>query len=130
MGIGTLMRVRTMPWPRRLLALAFLLALGFTGVYVVRTVADAIYWNEHRDEPIEGWMPIGYVAHSYHVPPHVLFGALGLPFAPPDHRPIAVIAREREQTVDQLAMRLRYAIVHARPPYPPPPPPPKPGPRR
>lgn len=58
MGIGTLMRVRTMPWPRRLLALAFLLALGFTGVYVVRTVADAIYWNEHRDEPIEGWMPI------------------------------------------------------------------------
>lgn len=124
------MRLPPMSWPRRILAVAFLLALGFTTLHVVRTVTAAIYWNGHRDEPIEGWMPIGYVAHSYHVPPHVLFGALGLPFAPPDKRPLAAIASARSQSVDRLAARLHYAIVHARPPYPPPPPPPKPEPHR
>ncbi len=39
---------------RLLLALAFAIALSFTAVHAVRTVVDAIYWNQHRDEPIEG----------------------------------------------------------------------------
>lgn len=107
---------------RRLLIAAFVIALAFTGYHIVRTVNAAIYWNQHRDEPIERWMTLGYVAHSYHLPPHVLNEALGLP-ARPDHRPIGVIARARGESVDAIAARLRYAIVHARPPYPPPGPP-------
>ena len=36
------------------------------------------------DEPIQGWMNIGYIAHSYHVPAYVLAQALGLPPGPED----------------------------------------------
>ena len=113
---------------RALLALAFLLALGFTILHVVRILQDAIYWREHRDEPIQGWMTIGFVAHSYHVPPHVLLLALHLPFGPPpDKRTLSTIAASRGKSVDQLAAILTHAIVHARPPYPPPPPPKRAG---
>ena len=120
------MEHRTRRTGRWLLALAFLLALGFTTVHVVRTVQDAIYWRQHRDEPIQGWMTVGFVAHSYHVPPHVLLLALHLPLGPPpDKRTLADIAASRGQSVDQLAAVLNDAIVHARPPYPPPPPPPR-----
>ncbi len=110
---------------RLLLGLAFLLALAFTAVHGVRTVQDAIYWREHHDEPIQDWMTVGFVAHSYHVPPYVLL-ALHLPLGPPpDKRTLADIAAARGQSMGQLAAALGDVIVHARPPYPPPPPPPK-----
>ncbi len=109
-------------WRRIGIAL-FVAVVAFTGYQAVRTVSAAIYWSAHRDEPIERWMTIGYVAHSYHVPPHVLHDALGLAPAP-DHRPLGQIARERGQSFDQVAATLNDAIVHVRPPYPPPGPPP------
>ncbi|MDH7639373.1 hypothetical protein [Sphingomonas oryzagri] len=110
---------------RWLLIGAFLLALGFTSFHLVRVVSDAIYWNEHKDERIEGWMTAGFIAHSYHVPPHVLLMAIGLPPGPPpDNRPLAVIARNQGRSVAELRAVLQNAIIHARPPYPPPPPPP------
>lgn len=117
------MSAATRHWGRRLLLAAFVVSLGFTGLHVVRTVRDAIYWNAHRDEPIEGWMTLGYVAHSYHVPPHILFRALGMQPGPPEHRNIAALARTRGESVDAVAARLNHAIVHVRPPYPPPGPP-------
>lgn len=111
---------------RRLLQLAFVLALAFTAFHAFRTVRDAIYWRQHRDEPIEGWMNVGFVAHSYHVPPHVLLMAIGLPPGPPpDKRPLRLIAEAQGRSLDQLEAALLNAIVHARPPFPPPPPPPK-----
>jgi hypothetical protein len=60
----------------------------FTGFFVWRTVERARYWREHRDEPIRGWMTVGYIAHSYHVPSHVLKAALDLPPDQPDKRPL------------------------------------------
>ena len=113
-------------WRRVLIAL-FVAVVAFTGYHAVRTVSDAIYWNAHRDEPIQRWMTIGYVAHSYHVPPHVLHQALGLP-PQPDRRPLGRIARDSGRSMDAIEARLTYAIVHARPPYPPPAPPQKPRP--
>ena len=116
--------MRNDKWRRALIAV-FVAVLAFTGWQAVRTVSAAIYWQHHRDEPIERWMTIGYVAHSYHVPPHILHQALGLPPAP-DHRPLGRIARESGRTLAQVEAKLTYAIVHARPPYPPPPPPARP----
>ena len=104
-------------WRRIGIAL-FVMVVAFTGYQAVRTISAALYWNAHRDEPIERWMTIGYVAHSYHVPPPVLHEALGLAPAP-DHRPLGRIARESGQSFDQVAAKLTYAIVHVRPPYPP-----------
>ena len=106
--------------------LAFVLVVSVTGLFAVRTVRRTIYWRFHQDEPIRPWMNIGYIAHSYRVPPWVLSQALGLPPKPgkPDRRPIREIAREQNRSVDEVIAVLQNAIVHARPPYPPPGPPP------
>src|SRR6266850_2483884 len=111
-------------WRKSVVAAAFLLSLAIAIFFVVRAVRPAIYWHYHKDEPIESWMSVGYVAHSYHVPPHVLYSALGLPHKPPDKRPLSEIARAQNRSMDEVRTILLDAIVHARPPYPPPPPPP------
>ncbi|MDT7541385.1 MAG: hypothetical protein QOE33_1289 [Acidobacteriota bacterium] len=102
----------------------FVLVLGATGIHTTRTIRRALYWREHRDEPISGWMTVGYVAHSYHVPAHVLYSALDLPQTKPhDRRPLREIARAQGRSMNDLRAILQDAITHARPPYAPPPPP-------
>lgn len=108
-----------------LVVLAFVLVVSFTGLFAVRTVRRAIYWHYHQDEPIRPWMNLGYIAHSYSVPPWVLHQALGLP-QKPDRRPVREIARAQNRPVDEVIAVLQNAIVHSRPPYPPPGPPPPP----
>src|SRR5258708_32133984 len=111
-----------------LLVLALVLVVSATGLFAVRTVRRAVYWRYHQDETIRPWMSIGYVAHSYRVPPWVLEQALGLPAQsdrpaerrPPDHRPLREIAREQGRSVEEVIAILQNAIVHSRPPYPPP----------
>jgi hypothetical protein len=115
-------QMKTFGWRQALLALAFLLSLSVVVIFVVRAVRPAIYWHYHQDEPIRGWMNVGYVAHSYHVPPHVLYQALGMPHTPPDRRPLREIAKAQNRSMDELRKLLLDAIVHSRPPYPPPPP--------
>ena len=113
-------------WRQAALAVAFLLCVSVAVIFVVRAVRPAIYWHYHQDEAIRGWMTVGYVAHSYHVPPHVLYRALGLPHKPPDRRPLREIAKAQKRSMDEIRSVLLDAIIHARPPYPPPPPPPPP----
>ncbi|HLO01157.1 MAG TPA: hypothetical protein VK208_22055 [Pyrinomonadaceae bacterium] len=110
-------------WRQWLVVIAFVLVLSFTGLFVLRTVRRAIYWHYHQDEVIRPWMSLGYVAHSYSVPPWVLHRAVGLPIKPgrPDRRPIRQIAREQNRSVDEVIADLQQAIVHSRPPYPRPP---------
>lgn len=115
--------MKKLGWKQGLMALAFLLSLSIAVVFVVRAVRPAIYWHYHQDEPIRGWMNVGYVAHSYHVPPHVLYQALGLPHKPPDRRPLREIAKAQNRSMDQVRALLLAAIVQARPPNPPPSPP-------
>lgn len=105
--------------------LAFFLVLAATAFFAERAIRPIIFWHYHQDEPISGWMTVDYVAHSYHVPPHVLFLALGLRHRPPDKRPLRDIATAQNRSMDEIKAILMDAIVHARPPYPPPPPPPK-----
>ena len=112
-------------WRQWLVLAAFFLFLGVAVHHAVLFVRDAIYWKYHQDDEIQGWMNVGYVAHSYRVPPHVLYKALGLPHKPPDKRPLAEIAQAQGRSLDEVKASLQDAIVHARPPYPPPPPPPR-----
>jgi hypothetical protein len=96
-----------------------------TAYLSIRSFRDYVYFSIHADEPIQPWMHLGFVAHSYHLPPFVLEKAIGLPYGPPpDHRPLGRIAREKGVSFDTLKAKLENAIVHARPPYPPPGPPP------
>ena len=107
-----------------LLTAAFAVALVWTGLFAVRASRHVRPLRAAADEPIRPWMSIPYVAHSYHVPPQVLFQALDLPFNPRDRRPIGKIARAQGRSIQDVEALLRQAIIHARPPYPPPPPPP------
>ena len=117
--------MKKIEWRKVVVAVAFLLAVSVTAFFAVRAVRPIIYWHNHQDEQIRGWMNVGYVAHSYHVPPHVLYEALGLPHKPPDKRPLREIAKAQGRSMDEIRKVLLDAIVHARPPYPPPPPPPR-----
>src|ERR1035438_7726698 len=94
--------MRPMGWRHWLLVLAFLAVIGFTGSRAMRTARAVAYWRQHQDDPIRPWMSLGAVAHSYRVPPHVLYEALGLPFEPRDRRPIFRLARETKRTDSQV----------------------------
>lgn len=106
-------------WRQWLVALTFLLAVSATVLFGVRAIRQGM---PHRnDEQIRGWMSIQYIAHSYHVPPHILYEAVGLPPRPPDKRPIRDIAKAQHRSTDEIKIVLMSAITHARPPAPPPP---------
>ena len=96
-------------WRKWVLA-AFVLTLAFTGIQIFRTVQFAVYWRQHRDEPIAGWMRIGYVANSHQVPRPVLHRALGLPPDARDRRPLSEIARDQDRSFEEIKANLEKAI--------------------
>jgi hypothetical protein len=115
--------IRTMKafrWQQWLVLAMFLLVAGFTGFKAVRMARKVTYWKAHRDEPIRGWMNVGHVAHSYRVPPGVLYQALGLP-EKADKRPLREIAKVQHRSVDEIRAILQNAIIHARAPQSQPP---------
>jgi hypothetical protein len=105
-------RLKSLKWHHWLIAAALVLALGFTGWHAYRAVRAAIFWSHHQKEPIQGWMTVRFVAHSYHVPPDVLYQAIGLP-PEPDRRPLRVIARDQHRPLAAVTASLENAIAHA-----------------
>lgn len=72
------------------------------------------------DEPIRDWMSIPYIAHSYRVPPPVLWAALAPPpDLPPSRRPIRRLADELNLTTAEVIARLETAIADERAKHPP-----------
>jgi hypothetical protein len=114
--------MKRLSWRQWVVVAAFLLAIAGTGIFATRTVRRALYWQAHRDEPIREWMSVRYVAHSYRVPPPVLYQAIGLPPQPHDRRPLREIARERNLPVEDLVKQLEDAIARFRSQAPVPPP--------
>jgi hypothetical protein len=115
--------VKGFRWQQWLVVILFLLVAGFTAFRAVHTVRRVVYWQAHRDEPIRGWMTVGFVAHSYRVPPRVLYDALGLPDRPPDRRPLRETAKAQHRSMDEVRAILQDAITQARQQPPPPTPP-------
>ena len=120
--------MKRLGWKHWLILLAFLLAASVAGLFAVRTVRRAVYWSRHRDEVIRPWMSVSYVAHSYRVPPHVLYKAIKLTPVPHDRRPLREVAREQKRPFEELAAELQKAVeeFRAHPDWSPPPPPPQP----
>ncbi len=99
-------------WREWLVALGFVLSIAVLGVFLVRSFRIAS--GLRRDEPIRPWMTVPYVARSYHVPPSVLYRALGLPDRPHDRRPLAALARTQGRPVQDLIGDLQSAILRTR----------------
>lgn len=96
------------------LVVTFVVVLTVTCLFLVRAVRPAIYWHRHQDEPIRAWMTVGYVAHSYHIPRHVLYQELGLPVQPQDRRPLTRIAQELHRPLGDVIAALQAAIARSR----------------
>ena len=88
-------------------------ALLATLVFATRT---ALFWTHHHDPlggdpPVAAWMTPGYIAHSWHVPPKVVFDALDAPRALSGRRKtLAALADETGVPVAQLIARTEAAI--------------------
>jgi hypothetical protein len=103
-----------------ILLLFFLVTVAVTGLFAVRAFRRAAYWRAHRDEKIRPWMSVGYVAHSYRVPPPILYWAIGVEPIPRDRRPLREIAAQQNRPVDTLVSELQQAITEFRRSHPPP----------
>jgi hypothetical protein len=90
------------------------LVLVFTAFFAVRTYRRAEFWRQHRDQPIAGWMRVGFVANSYHVPPPVLNRAVGLGPEARDPRPLNKIAEDQGRNFEELKTELEKAIADFR----------------
>lgn len=107
-------QMKKLDWRRWFILIAFLLVASFAGLFVVRTVRHAVYWSRHRDETIRPWMSVGYVSHSYRVPPDVLYRAINLNPVPRDRRPLRLIAKEQNRSVTEVTADLEKAIADFR----------------
>lgn len=116
--MGICVKALALLWQRhRLLTLAFLGSLLVAGVFAVRFLLFVLYWHDpaHRDQPLEGWMTIGYVAHSYDVPRDLLIDALRLPPPGKGERPtLDRLAEGRGQTLAAFEGEIAAAIARLR----------------
>ena len=106
--------LRDLGWRRGLLLLALIVVLWFTGVHALRLVRHVGPGPYKSDEEIRDWMSIGYIAHSYHVPPQILQQALGLPESPMDKRPLKQIANAQNRSLEDLTTTLEETIRQVR----------------
>jgi hypothetical protein len=90
---------------------AFALALVLTLFFAGRFVWAAIYWSQHREMPVQGWMTVGYVGHSWGLDPRALDGAAGTPVPAKGH-PLTLdeIARARGVPVAQVIAEVTAAV--------------------
>ena len=93
-----------------LLVFGLILAIALTFLFGYRAGRQVrhIRW---QNEPIRSWMSIPFIAHAHHVPPEILYHAIGVEPQPKDHRPLRRIAREQKRPVDQIIQDLDAAIA-------------------
>lgn len=110
-------------WRRhRLPLLGFGLAGAVTLFFVVRILVSAIYWAGHHEEPIQPWMTVGYIGHSWDLPAREIDARAGLPSPEKGHPftlqeiatqrgvPVAEIVALVEKTV--AAMQAEHQAEH------------------
>lgn len=98
-------------WQRTLIVgLAFLMAMAGAFVFAVRAGRQA-RWLRMENEPIRPWMSVPFIAHTHHLPPSVLFQAIGVrPRQPHDRRSIRHLAHDLNRPVPELMFELQRAL--------------------
>lgn len=77
---------------------AFVLALVLSLYFIGRITYRAVYWSQHREQPVAGWMTLGYVGRSWGVDPRDLHARAGLP-VPDRGNPLTLEEIARDQGV-------------------------------
>jgi len=102
------------PRPLRwLLITAFGAALILTLFFGFRLAMGAFYWSNpaHQDQPIEGWMPLGYVGRSWDIPREALLQITGIPGDSLPRRSLEAIARDTGVPLRVLIARIEAGIA-------------------
>lgn len=93
-----------------MIGLAFVLAVAGTFVFAIR-VSRHVREARWENEPVRAWMSVPFIAHTHHVPPALLFQAIGVdPREPRDRRSVRHIARDLNQPVSELMGELQRAL--------------------
>lgn len=97
------------------LVAAFALALALSLFFSARIVVRTIYWSQHREEAVAGWMTVGYVGRSWGLDPREIDARAGLPM-PENGRPFTLeqIARERGVPVAQIIALVEETVATMR----------------
>jgi hypothetical protein len=104
-------------WRQRpVLTSAFLLACAVTIFFAGFTVYRAVYWANHREEPVRAWMTVGYVGRSWGLDPRELDAVAGLPLPEVRGHPLTLadIARDRGVPVAEVIADVEAAIATLR----------------
>lgn len=111
------------------LVAAFVLALALSLFFSARIVVRSVYWSQHREEAVAGWMTVGYVGRSWGLDPREIDARAGLPM-PENGRPFTLeqIARDRGVPVAEIIALVEATVATLRAERAPPPPPPPPTP--
>src|SRR5580658_2339560 len=100
------------------MVLGFCLAIAgaFFFSYRAGRTARHMHW---RNETIQPWMSVPFVAHTYHTRTDLLYRAIKVEPNPRDRRSIREIARAEKLPVAELIRELRDAITtaEAAPPF-------------
>ncbi len=95
------------------LTLAFALAVALTLFFAGKFVTRAIYWADpaHQNQPVAGWMTVGYIGRSWDVPPPEIDRIAG--FDRPEGKPMTLqqIADQRGVPVAEVIRAVETAIL-------------------
>jgi hypothetical protein len=100
-------------WLLPALVLAFVIAIAGTFFFGYRIGRHA-HRMRLESESVRGWMTVPFAAHTHHVPPDVLYKALGVEPREHDRRPIRALAHEKNRRVEDVLRDLDQAIANAR----------------
>ena len=95
---------------------AFAFALALALFFAARLVTGAVYWAGHQSEPVQAWMTVGYIGHSWGLDPRQIDLIAGMPL--PDGHPLTLseIAARDGVPVSEVIARVEAAVVQLKSP--------------
>jgi len=83
-SVGMMKKTFKLMWRQhRVLLLAFIVSALFAALMLLRLTVLIVYFSQNRDVELLGWMPLGYISHSYNIGADILTQAVGLPVSAP-----------------------------------------------
>lgn len=94
------------------LVAAFVLAFCLSAFFATRIIVRTIYFAQHREEPVAGWMTVGYVGRSWGFDPRDIDARAGLPVPAAGH-PLTLdqIAQDRGVPVSTIIAEVQAVLA-------------------
>ncbi len=101
---------QTMWREHRVLLVAFIVSALVTFLLVLRLTVQVVYFSQNRDAELVGWMPLGYISHSYNIDTDILSQAVGLPADAPMHTSLEKIAEMQGRPLADVEQDILDAV--------------------